>query len=275
MNALTSAGQIERHRLEVVTEPTWVDGDQSRVEQIVMNLLSNAIKYTPEGGVIAIAVKGDGQTARLRVADTGTGIPAHMIERIFDLFVQGERTLDRSEGGLGIGLTLVRRLVELHGGSIDASSAGVGQGSAFVVELPQIPEPSVVAEVPADATVVGPRRILIIEDNKDSREMLRVLLELGGHEVHEASDGPSGIEALRRVRPDVALVDVGLPGFDGYELARRARADGETIMLVALTGYGLPDDHRRSREAGFDAHLVKPVEAAALQTVIGAAESRG
>ena len=198
-----------------------------------------------------------------------------MIERIFDLFVQGERTLDRSEGGLGIGLTLVRRLVELHGGRIDASSAGVGQGSAFLVELPQIPEPSVVPEGPVDSTGVGARRILIIEDNRDSREMLRVLLELGGHEVHEASDGPSGIEALRRVRPDVALVDVGLPGFDGYELARRARADGETLMLVALTGYGLPDDHRRSREAGFDAHLVKPVEAAALQTVIGAAESRG
>ena len=274
VNALTSAGQVGQHRLEIVTEPTWVDGDQSRVEQIVMNLLSNAIKYTPEDGVISIAVMGDGQTARLRMTDTGAGIPSHMIERIFDLFVQGERTLDRSEGGLGIGLTLVRRLVELHGGRIDASSAGVGQGSAFVVELPQIPEPSAVPEAPAQPEVVGARRILIIEDNKDSRDMLRVLLELGGHEVHEASDGPSGLEVLQRVHPDLALVDVGLPGFDGYELARRARAAGETLTLVALTGYGLPDDHRRSREAGFDAHLVKPVEAVALQAVIGAANRR-
>jgi PAS domain S-box-containing protein len=274
VDAVTSAGQAGRHRLEIVSEPTWVDGDQSRVEQIVMNLLSNAIKYTPEGGAISIAVKGDGQTARIHVADTGAGIPAHMIERIFDLFVQGERTLDRSEGGLGIGLTLVRRLVELHGGRIDASSAGVGRGSAFVVELPQIPEPRAVPQTPEAPKATGGRRILIVEDNKDSREMLRVLLELGGHEVHEASDGPGGLEALGRVRPDVALVDVGLPGFDGYELARRARAGGQQLLLVALTGYGLPEDHRRSREAGFDAHLVKPVEARALQAVIASADRR-
>jgi CheY-like chemotaxis protein len=275
VDALTSAGQAGGHRMEIATQPTWVEGDRSRMEQIVMNLLSNAIKYTPEGGAIAIAVEGDGRTATVRVADTGAGIPAHMIERIFDLFVQGERTLDRSEGGLGIGLTLVRRLVEMHGGRIAASSAGVGQGSAFVVELPQIPEPSAPPTAPAEPKRAGPRRILIVEDNKDSREMLRVLLELAGHEVHEASDGPGGMEALRRVRPDVALVDVGLPGFDGYELARRAREAGETPMLVALTGYGRPDDHRRSREAGFDAHLVKPVEAAALQALIGAASQGG
>jgi CheY-like chemotaxis protein/anti-sigma regulatory factor (Ser/Thr protein kinase) len=274
VGTLTSAGQAGRHQLEIVTEPTWVEGDQSRVEQIVMNLLSNAIKYTPEGGVISIAVRGDGRMARLRVTDTGAGIPPHMIERIFDLFVQGERTLDRSEGGLGIGLTLVRRLVELHGGRIDASSSGVGQGSSFVVELPQIAEPTVVPEAIPDPKAVGARRILIIEDNRDSREMLRVLLELGGHEIHEAHDGPGGLEALQRIGPDLALVDVGLPGFDGYELARRARAAGTRAMLVALTGYGRPDDHRRSREAGFDAHLVKPVEAVSLQAVIGATDTR-
>jgi CheY-like chemotaxis protein len=245
-----------------------VNGDQSRLEQIVMNLLSNAIKYTPQGGTVSIDLEGDGQTARLSVRDTGAGIPAHMIERIFELFVQGERTLDRAEGGLGIGLTLVRRLVELHGGRIRASSGGVGQGSAFAIELPEIPAPAPVDGPAPAAAPAGSRRILIIEDNRDSREMLRVLLELAGHEVHEASDGPGGLEALHRVRPDIALVDVGLPGFDGYELARRVREAGDAVCLVALTGYGLPDDRRRSREAGFDAHLVKPVEPADLAAVI-------
>ncbi len=269
VETLAGAERTGRHRLDVDAETVWVEGDPSRVEQIVMNLLSNAIKYTPEGGSISIGLKGDGQTGRLRVTDTGMGIPEHMMERIFDLFVQGERTLDRSEGGLGIGLTLVRRLVELHGGRIEASSRGPGQGSTFLVELPQISAPVATAEVPVDETSRGTRRILIVEDNRDSREMLRFLLELAGHEVHEANDGPGGLEALRRIRPDVALVDVGLPGFDGYELAKRAREAGDTVCLVALTGYGLPDDLRRSREAGFDAHLVKPVEAAALSRVIG------
>jgi CheY-like chemotaxis protein len=208
------------------------------------------------------------------VADTGMGIPSHLLERIFELFVQGERTLDRAEGGLGIGLTLVRRLVELHGGRISASSPGSGQGSTFVVELPQIPAPTRTGAVAEPARVSGSQRILIVEDNSDSREMLRFLLELAGHEVHEAGDGPGGLEALSRLLPDVALVDVGLPGFDGYELARRAREAGVAARLIALTGYGLPDDHRRSREAGFDAHLVKPVEPAQLSSVLGAAPSR-
>jgi len=271
VDTLAGAGQSERHRLEVDAVPVWVHGDESRVEQIVMNLLSNAIKYTPPGGRIAIRVKGDGQRARLSVEDTGAGIAAPMLERIFDLFVQGERTLDRSEGGLGIGLTLVRRLVEMHGGVIRASSGGPGQGSRFEVELPQIPAP-VSASAPAAAPKrAAGRRILIVEDNQDTREMLRFSLELAGHEVHDAIDGPGGLDALRSLAPDVALIDVGLPGFDGYELARRARLAGMEARLVALTGYGLPEDLRRSREAGFDAHLVKPVDAAKLAGVIGGA----
>ena len=268
VDTLAGAGQTDRHQLEVSAEAAWVEGDQSRIEQIVMNLLWNAIKYTPDGGSISIAVDGDGRTARVVVTDTGMGIPSHLLERIFELFVQGERTLDRAEGGLGIGLTLVRRLVELHGGRIAATSPGAGQGSTFVVELPQIPAPMPSGTAVEAGRVSGTRRILIVEDNPDSREMLRFLLELAGHEVHEARDGPGGLEALSRLRPDVALVDVGLPGFDGYELARRAREAGHTARLVALTGYGLPEDHRRSREAGFDAHLVKPVEPAQLSVVL-------
>jgi CheY-like chemotaxis protein len=193
-----------------------------------------------------------------------------MLPRVFDLFAQGERGPDRGGGGLGLGLTLVRRITELHGGRVEAASEGTGHGSTFTVRLPALaapPAPSPgVAAAPADGTS---RRILVVEDNTDAREMLRHLLNLAGHEVHEAADGPTGLGAALRVRPDIALVDVGLPGFDGYELARRVRGSaGPPIYLVALTGYGQPDDRRRAVEAGFDAHLVKPVNPDALLAAI-------
>jgi len=193
-----------------------------------------------------------------------------MIERVFDLFFQGERTLERAEGGLGIGLTLVRRLAELHDGRVEAESPGHGHGSTVTVELPQIPAPAQAASPAGAPSAPSPRRILIVEDSRDSRDMLRYLLERAGHEVHEAADGPSGVDAILKVRPDIALVDVGLPGLDGYEVARRVRAAlaGRAVRLVALTGYGLPEDHRRSQEAGFDAHLVKPVDPARLAAVL-------
>jgi PAS domain S-box-containing protein len=266
---LMPEGAAPQHRLTVRAEPTWVEADQTRVEQIVMNLLSNAVKYTAPGGAIEITVEGDGRTARLSVRDTGVGMSPYMLERVFDLFFQGERTLERAEGGLGIGLTLVRRLAELHGGRVAAESPGQGRGSTVTVELPEIAPPVASGEVSAPPAP-GPRRILIVEDSRDSRDMLRFLLEHAGHEVHEAADGPSGVEAILTVRPDIALVDVGLPGLDGFEVARRVRADarGREVRLVALTGYGLPEDHRRSREAGFDAHLVKPVDPARLVAVI-------
>jgi PAS domain S-box-containing protein len=268
---LMPPGEAPHHTVTVRAEPTWVEADQSRVEQIVMNLLSNAVKYTPKGGRIDLTVGGDGRMGRLTVADTGAGMTPHMIERVFDLFFQGERTLDRAEGGLGIGLTLVQRLAEQHGGRVEVQSPGTGRGSTVIVELPQVPEPHAVASAAAPPHAI-PRRILIVEDSRDGRDMLRYLLERAGHEVHEAGDGPSGVEAILKVRPDIALVDVGLPGLDGYEVARRVRASeaGRTVRLVALTGYGLPEDHRRSHEAGFDTHLVKPVDAARLATVIGA-----
>ena len=271
VGGLAPEGGTPAHRITVRAEPIWVEADQARVEQIVMNLLSNAVKYTAPGGDIEIAVTGDGRTARLAVRDTGVGMTPHMLERVFDLFFQGERTLERAEGGLGIGLTLVRRLAEMHGGRVEAKSPGQGRGTTVTVELPQIAAPAETPGAPPPARP-SPRRILIVEDSRDSRDMLRYLLEHAGHEVHEAADGPSGVEAILKVRPDIALVDVGLPGLDGYEVARRVRADavGGKVRLVALTGYGLPDDHRRSQEAGFDAHLVKPVDPASLAAVIEA-----
>jgi signal transduction histidine kinase len=268
---LVPEGVAPAHRITVRAEPIWVEADQARVEQIVMNLLSNAVKYTATGGAIEIVVTGDGHTARLSVRDTGVGMTPYMLERVFDLFFQGERTLERAEGGLGIGLTLVRRLAEMHDGRVEAESPGPGRGTTVTVEMPRIAAP---AEAPGAPPLPAPspQRILIVEDSRDSRDMLRYLLERAGHEVHEAADGPSGVDAILKVRPDIALVDVGLPGLDGYEVARRVRADeaGAKVRLVALTGYGLPEDHRRSQEAGFDAHLVKPVDPARLAAAIGA-----
>jgi PAS domain S-box-containing protein len=263
-------GETPPHTITLRTEPTWVEADQARVEQIVMNVLSNAIKYTPRGGRILITVRGDGQVARLSVQDTGMGMTLPMIDRIFELFYQGERTLDRAEGGLGIGLTLVRRLVELHGGRVTAESPGLGHGSTITVELPQIAAPREDERKPEAPSAPNPRRIVIVEDSRDGREMLRYMLEHAGHEVHEAADGPGGVDTILKVVPDVALVDLGLPALDGYEVARRVRADhaGRAVRLVALTGYGLPDDLKRSRGAGFDAHLVKPVDPVKLAAAI-------
>jgi signal transduction histidine kinase len=267
---LMPPGQTADHTITLRTQPTWVSADQARVEQIVMNLLANALKYTPRGGGIEITVAGHGEVGRLSVKDTGVGMTPQMIERIFDLFYQGDRTLDRAGGGLGIGLTLVRRLVELHGGRVDAESPGPGLGSTVTVELPRIAAPAGSESVAPAPAASSPRRIILVEDSRDSRDMLRYLLEHAGHEVHEAADGPSGLRLILERLPDVALVDVGLPGLDGYEVARQVRAHeaARAVRLVALTGYGLPDDLRQSQEAGFDAHLVKPVDPARLAAVI-------
>ena len=272
--ALAASGKTERHRVTMDLEPVWADVDETRFEQIVNNLVGNALRFTPAAGAIAITLRAEGGEAVLRVRDTGVGIVAGMLPRVFDLFTQGERGPDRGAGGLGLGLTLVRRITELHGGSVDAASAGTGHGSTFTVRLPALAAP-LAAPPAAPPTAVAARaggkarRILVVEDNTDAREMLRHLLNLAGHEVHEAADGPAGLEAALRLRPDVALVDVGLPGFDGYQLARRVRGSaGPLIYLVALTGYGQPDDRRLATEAGFDTHLVKPVNPDALLTVI-------
>ena len=270
-------------RLEITTQSAWIDGDLVRMEQIVNNIVGNAVKYTPAGGSVRVRLTVEGGDAVLRVEDNGYGIAPELLPRIFDLFVQGERTLDRAQGGLGIGLTLVRRLVALHGGTVSASSDGPGRGSVFTVRLPRIARPQA-ARVPtlAQGCSESPasRRVLIIEDNRDAREMFRMMLELAGHEVLEAEEGLSGLALLKATQPDVAVIDVGLPGLNGYEIARRFRAEapGAGVMLVALTGYGTPEARERSRQAGFDHHLIKPVNAEALQEIMrtdGAADGAG
>jgi CheY-like chemotaxis protein len=196
---------------------------------------------------------------------------------VFDLFVRGDHTGRGQGGGLGIGLTLARRIAELHGGTLDAASEGPGRGSTFTVRLPGIAMPLEQQQPAVTAHAErGPRRVLIVEDNADSRAMLHAMLELWGHEVHEAADGESGLDRVTAVRPEIALIDVGLPGLDGYEVARQIRASvgGVHVFLVAVTGYGDPDDVRRAKSAGFDAHLIKPVDVRALAAILGAAGRR-
>jgi signal transduction histidine kinase/ActR/RegA family two-component response regulator len=257
-------------RIEVITEPVWVDWDAERLEQVLTNIVTNAVKYTPPGGLIRVSLRADRGDALLTVEDTGLGISSRLLPFIFDLYVQADRTLDRARGGLGIGLALVRRLVELHGGTIVASSDGEGQGSRFTVRLKQIPAANGFAEVPALNRRAKPRRVLLIEDNTDAREMLRMMLELAGHVVYAAADGVSGLELLNAERPDVGIIDIGLPRMDGYQVARRIRnlPHGRDMLLLALSGYGSPSDAKRSAEHGFDYHLVKPVDPDYLTSMI-------
>lgn len=268
----TGDGRVDRH-IDVETESVWIDADAVRVEQIVGNLLGNAIKYTGPGGRIRVRLTAADADAVLCLEDDGIGIEPDLLPRIFDLFVQGDATLDRTRGGLGIGLTLVRRLTELHGGIVTAASGGRHRGSSFTIRMPRVPAPEEQAvAVDADYTTTR-RRVLVIEDNRDAREMYKLVLELEGHEVIEAADGVRGLELLKTKRPDIALVDIGLPRLDGYEVARRFRADPDMAptVLIALTGYGSRKDRARSREAGFDHHLMKPVSPEALRDLLNGA----
>jgi PAS domain S-box-containing protein len=275
VETLQAAGRTGRHRVTVVAEPVWIEADATRIEQVFSNLLGNALKYTPAGGEIRVSVGAEGDHALLEVVDTGVGIAPEVLPRVFDVFAQGQRPLDRSQGGLGLGLTLVRRLVELHGGTVTARSAGVGRGAAFTVRLPRMVPP---ATPRGRGTVEAPglirQRVIVVDDNADGREMLRTLLELEGHEVGEAGDGPSGLEAIEALRPDTAIIDIGLPGLDGYEIAGRLRRGGFAGRLVALTGYGQPEDSRRARAAGFDDHLMKPVDVDRLRAALATPRRR-
>jgi len=268
---LRAAGVTERHDVSVDGRPVWVTGDATRLEQVVTNLVSNALKFTPAGGTIRVWTGVEGGEALLRVSDSGVGMSPDLLPRIFDLFVQGDQPPERASGGLGIGLTLVRQLVELHGGRVEARSAGAGQGSVFTIRLP-VARTTVSDDAGGRQAGVAPCRILVVEDNADARDMLLALLTLDRHEVVTAADGPAGVDAALRLRPDVALVDIGLPGLNGYEVARRIRAteSGRAIKLIALTGYGQSEDTRQAREAGFDLHLVKPVEPGRLDEALRA-----
>jgi signal transduction histidine kinase/ActR/RegA family two-component response regulator len=270
IEAMVAARGLTAGRIELALQPVWIDADPVRITQIVENLVGNALKHTPVGRGIRVVVRPVDDAAELRVIDEGLGIRPELLPSVFEPFMQGQQGLARSTGGLGLGLTLVRRLTELHGGTIEAHSSGTDRGSAFVVRLPRraMPTGAVALADRQPAPPARARRLLIIEDNADARETLRTLLEALGHEVHEAADGEAGIAAALKLRPDVAFVDIGLPLVDGYEVARRVRAGGGTMRLVALTGYGRDDDIARARAAGFDLHLLKPVGVEQLQAAI-------
>jgi PAS domain S-box-containing protein len=254
--------------------PVWVYGDRMRLEQAIGNLLNNATKYTDPGGRIWVDIDVTGTEVKVRVQDSGIGIEPKMLPLIFNLFVQAERRLDRSVGGLGIGLTLVKQLVELHGGSVDAFSPGPGKGSEFVVRLPVIPNelqpgqhPSGTGARPAASANV---RVLIVDDNVDSADCLAMVVQLQGYACQVAYEGPTALALASKFKPHLALLDIGLPGMDGYEVARELRKRPETkgVILIAMTGWGQEEDRRKSKDAGFERHLVKPVDPAALGTAL-------
>ena len=259
--------------------PVLLNADPVRLTQVIANLLNNAAKYTERGGRIVVTARLEHGDAVIEIRDTGVGIPPDMLERIFEMFVQADTSLERSRQGLGIGLTVVKRLVELHGGRVEARSSGPGLGSEFIVRLPAFADQRV-----ANADLAPPRlpglerrktdlvrfRIIVVDDHQDSGDSLATLLRLLGHEVRVAHDGVSALESARTFKPEVAVLDIGMPGMDGIELGSRLRRDPalQPALMIALTGYGRDEDRRRSREAGFDAHLVKPVDIAALNALL-------
>ena len=263
------------HELTVVLppRPVRVNADPARLTQVIGNLLNNACKFTDRGGRIALTVECDGDQARIRVRDNGIGIAADQLPHLFEMFVQADSSLERSRDGLGIGLTLVKTLVELHGGSVEARSDGPGRGSAFEVRLPVLAEstqPAAAAIGNEPLAAVQRRRVLIVDDSDDGAESLAMLLQFDGHETHKAHDGVSAIEAAERLKPDVILLDIGLPRLNGYEVCSRIRQTtwGKGLTIVALTGWGQEEDRDRSTGAGFDAHMVKPVDHDVLMKLI-------
>jgi signal transduction histidine kinase/CheY-like chemotaxis protein len=279
VEAARPAIDLRRHTLSVTGpgRPVWVEGDFTRLAQVIGNLLNNAAKYTDEGGRVDVVLckqcaGSTAGTAELRVRDSGIGIAPDMLPRVFDLFTQVDRTLDRSQGGLGIGLTLVKQLVELHDGTVEARSDGLGRGSEFVVRLP------LAADLPTTATAVGAgradraasARVMVVDDNVDAATSLSLLLKLAGHEVATVHHGAKALEAAQAFRPDVVVLDIGLPGMDGYAVAKALRSGpgGKQLRLIALTGYGQDEDRRRTSDSGFDYHLTKPADCGELKQLL-------
>ena len=256
--------EITRHANLV---PLYVMGDRARLVQSFSNVMTNAAKYTDAGGEIGIHVSATADTVKVEISDTGTGISAEFMPRLFDLFAQADRTLDRAQGGLGIGLSVVRKLVEMHGGKVSAHSEGLGRGSTFQITLPRIAAP-LPQSADTQAARVPARRILVVDDNADAANSLSELLKMDGHHTQPVFSAEDAILQAHAFAPDVVLLDIGLPHIDGYEVARRLRGSLSSVMLVALTGYGQADDRERALAAGFDAHLVKPVDLAALTRIL-------
>jgi len=269
---------VDRRKHELLVtlppEPVWLLADPTRLEQVIGNLLNNAVKYTEEGGCIWLTLEQEGETVLLRVRDTGIGIAPDLLPHIFDLFTQADRTSDRSQGGLGIGLTLVEKLVVMHGGTVHAFSAGLGLGSEFTIRLPLAAprfKPYPGASVPENSdTITSPSRVLVVDDNLDAAESMATWLQLAGHDVQTAYGGPAALEAAVAFRPTIVLLDIGLPGMDGHEVARLLRQTPglDNAWLIALTGYGRKEDYQLSEEAGFDHHLVKPADPQKLRTLL-------
>lgn len=266
---------IESRQLELVIcrtdTPLWVEGDRVRLTQALSNLLNNAAKYTDENGKITLAVSLEADELVIKVQDNGVGITPEMLPRIFDLFIQAEPSLARSQGGLGIGLTLTRRLIEMHGGTISAASSGTLQGSEFIMRLPLAKVASAAQSPQVEATPSpASLRILVVDDHADVAESLAMLLQLQGHVVATADCGLKGVEKARTFKPQVVLLDIGLPDISGYEVARRLRKLPETqhVSLVAISGYGQPEDYEQSKSAGFDHHLLKPLDSTSLSALL-------
>lgn len=259
--------------IDLPREPIYLHADRARLAQVFGNLLNNSSKYTRPNGTISLRAKRYAAEVEVTVRDNGAGIPTDKLNSIFDMFMQVDRTAERSQDGLGIGLTLVKRLAEMHGGSIEARSAGEGQGSEFFVRLPILQKPPAVLSSASDAPVESSsqRRILIVDDNKDSADSLALLLEITGNKTYMAHDGVEAVEAIEKHRPEVVLLDIGLPKLDGHEVCRRVREKpwGKDIVVIALTGWGQEDDRRKSEEAGFNGHLVKPVDYDKLLELLG------
>ena len=256
------------YRLVAASAPCWADGDRLRLEQVFNNLITNAIKFTPRGGSVTVELETGRSDATIRVRDTGIGIAPENLPHVFELFAQADPALDRNKGGLGLGLTVVKELVALHGGTVEATSGGAAQGAMFAVRLPVTALPSVEPSSPVLPATSSARRIVVVDDNADLREMLELLLGELGHEVHTAADGPSGVERILAVAPSIAFVDIGLPGFDGYAVAEKVRAARRPVRLVAVSGYGQAEDRARALGAGFDEHLKKPVGVRELDAVL-------
>ncbi|MGE5171262.1 MAG: ATP-binding protein [Rudaea sp.] len=282
VEACRAALEARQHRLTLSLPPVplWIDADETRIEQVVINLLNNATKYTQDSGAITLAAIQEGDRAVLRVYDTGIGIPPDFLPRIFDMFTQGDRTLSRAEGGLGIGLTLVRKLIEMHGGTVQAASRGIGEGSEFVISLPiQDQRGTAMLEKGVSQASMrgeGPLRIVVVDDNVDAAESLAMVLSMGGHDVRTARSATEAIEIAAQHRPDVIFLDIGMPGMDGYQLAAELNqtADRENAVLVATTGYGQDEARLRGLQTGIAHYLVKPVDPQTVEDLLASITRR-